>query len=125
MSDPATEEVTVWYFAIGSMINPISLKQRNLTPLRSFPALLKGYRLDFLGAQGFASAVKDDDSSFHGVLHEMTLSEMERLDSIEAGYDKVSVVAHLYQGTTQQCYVYTFKAELLAANTINLPPTER
>ena len=114
---------TVWYFAIGSMTNPVSLKQRNLSPLQSFPALLRGYRLGFFTRLGFAGAVADESSSFHGVLHQMTLSEMEQLDKIEAGYDKVSVLAHKYDGTTQECYVYILKAEFLSD--INLPPPER
>ena len=122
-----TNSDTLWYFAIGSMTNSVALRQRKLSPVRSYPALLRGFRLEFLGQGGFASAVADETSSFHGVLHEMTLPQMEQLDTIEAGYDRVKAVAYLYDGTTRDCCVYTFNPSRLSSNfgSINLPPTER
>jgi len=37
----------VWYFAIGSMCNNISLQSRKLTPFRSYPAQLIGWKIIF------------------------------------------------------------------------------
>jgi len=49
----------LFYFAIGAMTNPVSLRLRNLKPRRSWPAkLLSGqYRLEFVGETGMAFAV--------------------------------------------------------------------
>ena len=74
---------TVWYFAIGSMLNPISLANRNLSPLVSIPGEALDHKIYFFGSSGYAEAVPETGSSFHGILHKMTDEDMKVLDSIE------------------------------------------
>ena len=57
-----------WYFAIGSMMNPLSMKNRSIVPLTSVPGELFDYELVFTGGMGFAEAIPCPGSSFHGVL---------------------------------------------------------
>lgn len=51
--------------------------------------------------------------SFHGVLHLMTAEDMEKLDGIEMGYDRVIAKAQLYDGSEQDCTVYSMSDEKL------------
>ncbi|CAF1269165.1 unnamed protein product [Rotaria sordida] len=44
----------VWYFAIGSMINPISLYLRNIIPLISYPAKCRNHKIVFREQNGRA-----------------------------------------------------------------------
>ena len=68
----------VEYFAIGSMMNPISLSMRGLHPVESHPGVLKGYELIFVMAHGMAAARKCNEEKtekgkeIHGVLHRIT-----------------------------------------------------
>ena len=68
-AEPASNEAEAfWYFAIGSMMHPTSMKNRNIVPLESVPGELFDYELVFTGGMGFAEAVPCPGSSFHGVL---------------------------------------------------------
>jgi len=100
----------VWYFAIGSMMNPISLKGRALAPVQSVPAELLDCELQFFGPEGMAKAVTKEGTSFHGVLHLMTAEDMAKLDKIEGVdsgfYERTQVKAKLYDGKVQPCTVY-------------------
>lgn len=51
------EDSTFWYFAIGSMMNPISLANRNIVPVESKPGELLDYKLYFFGNFGMAEAI--------------------------------------------------------------------
>ena len=100
------------YFAIGSMMNPTSLSLRNIHPTcNSRPAELLNYELKFFGPMGFAEAVpvppppqegsSTSTSSFHGVIHTVTLEEMKRLNDIEGHlYHQQKAKAKLYSETT-------------------------
>ena len=92
---------TLEYFAIGSMMNPISLRMREISPIRSRPGVLKGYELIFVMANGYAAARKCDTSKeeeIHGVLHTISKQTMEQLDRIESTYVKaVEVSIKLYE----------------------------
>ena len=77
------DDDTVWYFAIGSMLNPNSLANRDLSPLVSIPGEALDHKIYFFGSSGYAEAIPDVGSSFHGVLHKMTTENMKVLDSIE------------------------------------------
>ena len=90
----------VEYFAIGSMMNPISLSMRGLHPIESRPGVLKGYELIFVMAHGMAAARRCNEEKaeirkeIHGVLHRITKKEMETLDKSESTYvigNKVSI----------------------------------
>jgi hypothetical protein len=43
----AQQQGQLWYFAYGSMCNPVSLSRRELFPTASHPASLAGYRVAF------------------------------------------------------------------------------
>lgn len=103
------EYETVDYFAIGSMVNPYSLASRGLRPLESRPGEILDYKLEFLGPMGMAGAVKCEGMSFHGVLHRMSLADMEALDKIESSYARVIGNIRLYDGTIVEGTVYVFK----------------
>lgn len=45
----SVDKDALWYFAIGSMINPVSLETRGLTPLVSVPGEALDYKLYFYG----------------------------------------------------------------------------
>ena len=85
-SDPAKSGRTFWYFAIGSMMNPMSLKNRKVVPKESKPAELLDHRLYFFGPLGMAEAIPDEGYNFHGVLHRVDDKTMSELDKIEFGY---------------------------------------
>ena len=67
-SDANNKSNTFWYFAIGSMMSPKSMENRNIVPLKSAPAELFDYDLKFFGGMGFGEAVHKPGASFHGVL---------------------------------------------------------
>ena len=121
----------VWYFAIASMCNPISLANRDLTVLQSSPAIVMNYALHFFGPSGMAGAVKEDGASFHGVLHKMSSADKLKLDQIEMGYDAVPCTVELYDGTTNEtALIYVMNAQKLheyygEKEHENQPPTER
>lgn len=92
----AQSQQDVWYFAIGSMMNPISLRCRNLYPRESYPAIIFDFYLHFFGSMGFAEAVLEVGRSFHGVVHKMTASDMLELDKIERGYIKYQAKVKRY-----------------------------
>ena len=93
----------VEYFAIGSMINPVSVGMRGLNPTRSRPGILKNYELIFVKTNGMAAARMSDSSEIHGVLHRVTRAELNTLDKIESNYvigKKVSIL--LYNNEKQE-----------------------
>ena len=93
----------VEYFAIGSMINPVSVSMRGLNPITSRPGILKNYELIFVKRNGMAAARVCDSSEIHGVLHRVTRAELDTLDKIESNYvvgKKVSI--QLYNSEDQQ-----------------------
>jgi hypothetical protein len=93
-----TKEHTVWYFAIGSMINKVSLNNRGIVPIKSSPAQIYGYDLQFLGRLGMATALVNPEASFHGVLHLLTNTDMIKLDTIESGYHRLPGRCVMYDG---------------------------
>ena len=73
------EDSSFWYFAIGSMMNPISIGNR-IETIESKPAELLDYKLYFFGNLGMAEAIPEEGMSFHGVAHRVTPDQMARLD---------------------------------------------
>lgn len=114
----------IWYFAIGSMMNKVSLNSRGIFPVESRPAEILDYDLVFFGGAGMAVAEAKKGKSFHGVLHKVTQKEMEVLDGIERVYQRVPSKARLYDGTIQDCTVYADPAGLLDRKN-DKPPTAR
>jgi hypothetical protein len=100
----------VYYFAIGSMMNPTSLKLRGLEPITSCPAECLDFKLIFVSRMGpvaMAEAAPEAGASFHGVLHLMNANDMASLDALEMTYDRTPATCRRYDGTTVLASVYT------------------
>lgn len=100
------EEGYIWYFAIGSMMNPTSLSMRELKPVESYPGQIINYALKFFGNMGMAEAVSEEGASFHGVLHKMTSRDMTVLDGVEVTYERKTCSVKLYDGRVVDATVY-------------------
>ncbi len=123
-SSPASDEVnTFYYFAIGSMMNPHSMKNRCINPISSSPAELLDFELQFNGILGFADAIPSKGASFQGVLHLVDADTMERLDALEIAYKRVEGQARLYDGTMITATVYT--KDSFASVQEDNPPQQR
>lgn len=99
-------QVYIWYLAIGSMINPISLYLRDLVPLMSYPATCIDHNVVYRGAMGMANIEPCSGASFDGVVHLLTKEQMARLDEIEAFYRRIPVTCQGYQNQSQVAYAY-------------------
>mmetsp|Transcript_35119 Transcript_35119/g.76877 ORF Transcript_35119/g.76877 Transcript_35119/m.76877 type:complete len:339 (-) Transcript_35119:83-1099(-) len=97
---------SLWFFAIGAMVNPVSLQNRKIFPIHSRPAQLLNHRINFFGSIGVAEAVPECGASFHGVLHKVNHDTMEQLDKIERDYSRRNAIARCYDGTEIACVVY-------------------
>jgi len=97
-----------YYFAIGSMMNPTSLKLREIDVIRSYPGVIQNFKLNFAGRYGMAEALPSVGNCFHGVVHEITKEMMVKLDEIEFVYDRCSAQCKLYDGTEITVTVYIF-----------------
>ncbi|UJR34392.1 hypothetical protein I4U23_021800 [Adineta vaga] len=69
--------------AIGSMINPVSLFLRNITPLVSYPTRCPNYELVFRDRSGMADIKLYPNGDFHGLVHLVPEEQMSVLDEIE------------------------------------------
>jgi len=63
-------------------------------------------------------------SSFHGVLHEMSSSDMEKLDNFESGYTRMDCKVRLYDGEIRHATVYSID-ESKIPGIPRKPPSER
>ena len=100
------KHIYIWYLAIGSMINPISLHLRDLTPLISYPAKCPNHRLVFRDPSGMADIQLCDGEEFHGVVHLLSIEQMIRLDQVEHMYKRITVKIIDYQQRSHIVYVY-------------------
>lgn len=121
---PDDDDSALWYFAIGAMINPISLKSRKIHSIASLPAEIQDYRLHFFGSLGFAEAIPEAGASFHGVLHRLDSKSMEILDNVERDYVRKNALARCYDGTEVDCTVYV-RPKLDGEGEKDMPPKER
>jgi hypothetical protein len=111
----------VWYLAIGSMVNPVSLYLRDITPLISYPARCSNHKMLFRGMGGMADTEACPDAEFHGVVHLLSDEQMARLDALELTYHRIVVNSINYQGQSHLVYVYKMNTVNLATNL----PSER
>jgi hypothetical protein len=96
----------IWYLAIGSMINPISLHLRDLTPRISYPAKCPNYRLVFRDPDGMADIKLNKGEEFDGVVHLLPIEQMIRLDKVEHMYKRIIVNIIDYHQHSHLVYVY-------------------
>ncbi len=123
--DEGQEQHAIHYFAIGSMTNDVSLSLRELQPISSKPAVLRGHTLVFRGSGGMATVEEmsedfapcDEDGDLlrtpfvnetHGVLHLLSRKQMALLDQYEGGYNRKICTVNTYNDDTKVhavCYV--------------------
>ena len=88
------------YFAIGAMMNPVSVKNRDLDLELNHPAqpgVLLDHKLCFFGLQGFAEVIYEKGSTVHGVVYQCVRDDiMAELDLIERDYIRKSVKVQMY-----------------------------
>lgn len=95
-----------WYFAIGSMTNPISLYLRDLTPLLSYPATCFNHQIVFRSNNGMADLEACAGAEFDGVVHLLTDEQMSRLDEVEVFYHRIQVNCTDYEQQMHTVYAY-------------------
>ncbi|CAF2692086.1 unnamed protein product [Rotaria sp. Silwood2] len=100
------QHIYIWYLAIGSMINPISLYLRDLTPLISYPVKCPNYRLVFRDSCGMADIELCEGEAFHGVVHLLPRKQMICLDKVEHMYKRVIIDIADYQQRFHRVFVY-------------------
>jgi len=120
----ARKQNTCWYFAIGSMMNPVSLQLREIQPIESYAGEIDGWELVFKGAGGMGSVDEKQGAVLYGVLHRLVESEMAMLDKMEASYKKVALDCKYGDGKVQKCMVYQMDPTKLLPGPNN-PPGER
>jgi hypothetical protein len=118
------KEVYVWYFAIGSMINPVSMYLRGLTPLTSYPARCPHYQLVFRQPCGMADIEESKENEFHGVVHLLPMEQMRSLDQVEHMYRRLIVNVHNYRGEAHRVFVYKMNP-IASEEPLKSLPTER
>ncbi|CAF2905753.1 unnamed protein product [Rotaria sp. Silwood2] len=111
----------LWYFAIGSMINPISLFLRDLVPLISYPAKCPNHKIGFRAPRGMADIETCAEAEFHGVVHLLSDEQMSRLDLLESTYHRIVVNSINYQEQPHLVYVYKMNID----NQSSILPSER
>lgn len=119
------EEEKLWYFAIGSMMNPTSMELRNLKPTKSMPGILRGWKLVFRGMGGMGDILESPSDHFHGILHHLTSSEFKHLDTIEGSYLRTPVNIELYNGNHVDAFAYKMDNTKIDPATPNNLPGER
>lgn len=55
-------------------MNPVSLSNREIFPIESWPAEILDFKIYFFGLMGMAEAVPEEGQTFHGVLHKVSPS---------------------------------------------------
>jgi Gamma-glutamyl cyclotransferase, AIG2-like len=128
IDDSTSTATNLWYFAIGSMMLPLSYQQRDFHPLDSHPAELHDFRLGFFSASGFAEAILSPGDSMHGVLHKVTPEQMIQLDKVEVGYIRKLGQARPYGPGAEALGKNTVEATVYCRpkkETINKPPMQR
>jgi len=123
--DVDKDEPLLWYFAIGSMMNPVSLNLRHLHPKQSMPGILRDWKLVFRGFGGMGDIDPSPGSSFHGVLHQVTRREFAILDSIEATYRRTPVKVETYDGRVMDAFAYKMDESKLDKSAPDALPGER
>ncbi len=72
-----------WYFAIGSMMNSISLYLRDVIPLISYPARCHNHKMVLRDLGGMADIEACPEAECHGVVHLLSDEQIARLDALE------------------------------------------
>jgi len=105
------------YFAFGSNCDPSVMEQKGVEFTARQRVVLRGYRLLFNkkalrenlpDSIGFANINRCEDGMVEGILYQLVLGALERLDETERypnHYDRVRVVVEAESGT-EECWAY-------------------
>jgi len=92
------------YFGYGANMSPEGMQSKGLTPIRSYRAVLKDYRLAFdltvkhsACDPSFANVVPCEGKEVHGVAIIFDEKDMEKVSNWEKGYDLVTLPVHAYE----------------------------
>lgn len=111
------------YFGFGSNMDRISLQAKGVTPMRSRPAVLHGWRLRFNvrhffrheGGVGNLEPSDDPHDRVYGVLHDCPVEDLPALDEAEAcgvGYDRIEVTVETADGP-EVAFAYVGRPEFI------------
>jgi len=105
------------YFAYGSNCDPLVMEQKGIEFTARQPVVLRSYRLLFNKqalreslppAIGYANISECEDGAVEGILYDLVVETLNRLDESERypdHYDRVRIVVEADSGE-QQCWVY-------------------
>jgi AIG2-like family len=118
------------YFAIGSMMNCVSVRNRNLqleANQKGQPAELLDHQLVFYGCHGFAEVVPKKGASLHGVVYlNVSDDQMKELDHVERDYIRKRATARLYHQDTRISVSVYCRTELeMRKQPLDQPPSAR
>ncbi len=108
------------YFAYGSNLGTMRLRDRGIAAKPAGPAQLHGHLLRFhkrsKDGSGKANALRTGrkDDVVWGVLFELTTEDLSRLDGFEGrgkGYERVERLVMLADGSEVSCWVYLASAD--------------
>ncbi|GAQ83573.1 RNA ligase/cyclic nucleotide phosphodiesterase [Klebsormidium nitens] len=126
-SEPSTsgQADLVWNFAYGANVNKHKLEVvRRITPVDSVPGRLAGYRLAFNHRGAMGNVVESPGDACHGLLHQVTREQFNRLREMENGYSAVDVDVEPYDGRGSiRAVVFCSRPEELIQD--GLPPSTR
>ncbi|CAD7696183.1 unnamed protein product [Ostreobium quekettii] len=123
----------IWNFAYGANVNRHKLEAvRGIKPLRSMPAVLKGYRLAFnhRGAMGNVVPLLEGEGPMgmdgvHGVLHCLNPADFATLTNMENAYMPQEVDVQPYDDSRDPVRAVVFVSPLQQTIREGLPPPER
>ena len=84
-------KLEAFYFAFGSMMNPVIMDAKGITPQDSEPATLSDHELAFLGPGAMAVARAAVGALMHGVLHRIPREALLTLDRLDEAVDAFTV----------------------------------
>lgn len=102
------------YFAYGSNMDDLQMRDRCPDSALVGIAVLKGYRVGFTYYSerrngGVADIIPDTESSVWGLVYKMVVTDLDTLDSLEGkgtAYDRMTVPVHFLDGRTIEAEVY-------------------
>ena len=96
MPPSTTSNESIFYFAFGAMVNPMSRARRGVETVRERPAILKDFELSF-SLTGAATVNPVQGQELHGVLMEFQNEEHWKIiQEFEMGYDILSGPVYPY-----------------------------
>ncbi len=123
-----------YYFGYGSNLSVISLAAKGVTPLRSEPAILQGYRLtfnvpDFFFIEGGTGNITHSPGdAVHGVLHacrDADLASLDRLEALGVCYEREEKSVITYSGRRRRAYIYVGIRSILVGDGEENRPSAR